>query len=262
MARTMSAWIRLVSWYSSTRMWSYARPRAGPTWHWSRPPPASTGAGRRSRGGAAGACGWYRPRRSSAIPRCRRSTHGTTGRPSPPEASGCSRPASRPTATVSVRGKRVWRSLATGARARARRSAASPGPSTLKPLAQSQPCRSCAAAGGRRSGRCRPGRGGPAPARSAARPGRTSSAAARRLKVTSRIRSGAMPSSTSRASRLTSVRVLPVPAPATISSGPSRWSTAWRCEAFKPCAQGGPPAGAISRAFTGGTLALGANVRS
>ena len=49
---------------------------------------------------------------------------------------------------------------------------------------------------------------------------RMSSDAARRLKVTSSIRSGGVPSWSRRASRLTRVRVLPVPAPAMIRRGP------------------------------------------
>src|SRR6476659_6705375 len=50
--------------------------------------------------------------------------------------------------------------------------------------------------------------------------------AARRVKVSSNTDSGFAPISTSRATRYTSVRVLPVPAPATISSGPSVVDTA------------------------------------
>ena len=55
---------------------------------------------------------------------------------------------------------------------------------------------------------------------------RTSSSAARRLNVTSSSRCGATPLSTSRASRATSVRVLPVPAPATMSNAGPSWCTA------------------------------------
>ena len=56
---------------------------------------------------------------------------------------------------------------------------------------------------------------------------RSISAAARRVKVSSRIRSGRRPWAISQATRWTSVAVLPVPAPATISSGP------------RPCDHGG-----------------------
>ena len=49
------------------------------------------------------------------------------------------------------------------------------------------------------------------------------SSAARRVKVSSRMRSGAVPRSSRQATRATKARVLPVPAPATTTSGPSPW---------------------------------------
>ena len=49
------------------------------------------------------------------------------------------------------------------------------------------------------------------------------------MKVSNRIRPGSAPWAISQATRCTSVAVLPVPAPATTSSGPSPWATAWRC---------------------------------
>jgi hypothetical protein len=55
------------------------------------------------------------------------------------------------------------------------------------------------------------------------------SRAALLVKVTARISHGATPLSRSRAIRCTSTRVLPVPAPASTSSGPSPCSTAARC---------------------------------
>ena len=58
------------------------------------------------------------------------------------------------------------------------------------------------------------------------------SAAARRVKVKSRIRLGSMPWAISQATRCTSVAVLPVPAPAMISSGRWSWVAAWRCWGF------------------------------
>ena len=57
---------------------------------------------------------------------------------------------------------------------------------------------------------------------------RTISAAARRVKVSSRTRRGSAPRAISAATRWASVCVLPDPAPATTSSGPSPWSTT-RC---------------------------------
>ncbi len=52
------------------------------------------------------------------------------------------------------------------------------------------------------------------------------SSAARLVKVSSKIRLGWMPWSRSQAARATSVPVLPVPAPARISSGPPWWVAA------------------------------------
>src|SRR5687768_10592013 len=60
----------------------------------------------------------------------------------------------------------------------------------------------------------------------------TISRAARRVKVSSRIRSGATPRSTNRATRQARVHVLPEPAPATTRSGPPTCSTAARCSGF------------------------------
>ena len=65
------------------------------------------------------------------------------------------------------------------------------------------------------------------PLRAAARA--SMSSAARRVKVNSRILSGATPRSRSRATRAVRVRVLPVPAPATITRGSSPWTTADSC---------------------------------
>jgi hypothetical protein len=68
---------------------------------------------------------------------------------------------------------------------------------------------------------------------------RVISAAARRVKVSRRIRCGSVPSRTRRATRWASVLVLPVPAPATIKSGPDDrlssmpYSTAARCLSFR-----------------------------
>ena len=69
---------------------------------------------------------------------------------------------------------------------------------------------------------------------------RCSDCAARREKLSSRMRCGSAPSSTSRATRAASVSVLPEPAPAMISSGggppaaASRpWNTAWRCSSLR-----------------------------
>ena len=45
------------------------------------------------------------------------------------------------------------------------------------------------------------------------------------------------------ASRAVSARVLPVPAPARISTGPSVVSTAWRCGGLRPASQGGTESG-------------------
>src|SRR5438270_5471574 len=60
------------------------------------------------------------------------------------------------------------------------------------------------------------------------------SAAARRENVSKRMRSGLTPDATRRATRAVNVRVFPVPAAATIRSGPSSWATASRCPSFRP----------------------------
>ncbi len=61
------------------------------------------------------------------------------------------------------------------------------------------------------------------------------SPAARRVKVSSRIRLAGTPwQERSQAARATSVRVLPVPAPARTSSGPPWCVTARRCCSFSP----------------------------
>ena len=65
---------------------------------------------------------------------------------------------------------------------------------------------------------------GTAPIRLAARD--TMSSAARRVNVSSRIRSAGTPRSKSQATREVSVLVLPVPAPAMTTRGPSPWVTA------------------------------------
>ena len=82
------------------------------------------------------------------------------------------------------------------------------------------------------------------------------SSAARRVKVSSRIREGSTPWSHSQAARTTSVRVFPVPAPASTSSGPPGCTTAWRCSSFSPSSTSGDsnidtnvtrPSGALGR---------------
>ena len=66
------------------------------------------------------------------------------------------------------------------------------------------------------------------------------SLAALLVKVTARIESGATPfSRISQAMRLVMTRVLPDPAPARISSGPSVVSTAARCSGFRLSISGG-----------------------
>ena len=60
------------------------------------------------------------------------------------------------------------------------------------------------------------------------------SAAAGVEKVSASIESGGVPCSTSQRKRRTSVRVFPVPAPATTSSGPPGWVTAASCASFRP----------------------------
>ena len=58
------------------------------------------------------------------------------------------------------------------------------------------------------------------------------SSAARRVNVSSRIRLAWMPCDRSQAARATRVPVLPVPAPASTSSGPPSWVAARRCSSF------------------------------
>ena len=65
------------------------------------------------------------------------------------------------------------------------------------------------------------------------------SAAAPFEKVSARMASAGVPSSTSQEKRSTSVRVLPVPAPASTSSGPPGWVTASSCAALRAPAGGG-----------------------
>ena len=60
---------------------------------------------------------------------------------------------------------------------------------------------------------------------------------ARRVNVSSRIRSDGTPSATSHATRAQSVVVLPVPAPARISSGPPVWVAAARCSSLSSSSQ-------------------------
>lgn len=62
-------------------------------------------------------------------------------------------------------------------------------------------------------------------------------AAARRVKVRSMSRSGCTPDSSSRATRAVSVRVLPVPAPAAMISGPPSCSAACSCSSLRPARQ-------------------------
>ena len=86
-----------------------------------------------------------------------------------------------------------------------------------------------AAAGAPWRGRSRPTPAGSTPDRRADRRAASISAAARRVNVSSRIRSGATPRARSAATRAARVLVFPVPAPATTSSGPSPCSTTRRC---------------------------------
>ena len=60
------------------------------------------------------------------------------------------------------------------------------------------------------------------------------SSAARRVNVSSRIRGAATPCARSQAARATSVRVLPVPAPASTRSGPDWWVAARRWFSLRP----------------------------
>ena len=60
------------------------------------------------------------------------------------------------------------------------------------------------------------------------------SRAALLVKVTAKIWPGAIPSSIMCATRWVSVRVLPVPAPARMSTGPRRVTAALRCSGFSP----------------------------
>ena len=219
-----------MSWYSSTSTWSNspaqqrrARRRA----------PASTGAGRRSRGAACS-----RLRTDVALEDgpdavgLRRRTTGTTARATagsalagvddpvvdarpacPPGGSG------RPPAT-SRTSPRSWRTKPNS-------SAASPWSRMVNAGVEAQAAAVAGAAPGwRRRGTCRP-----TPARRrrrprhpvpASRPARASiSWAARRLKVSRHIRFGSTPDRRRRATRWASVPVLPVPAPARTSRGPS-----------------------------------------
>src|SRR5665213_2759738 len=61
------------------------------------------------------------------------------------------------------------------------------------------------------------------------------SAAALLVKVRARIWKESTPVAIKWAIRVVKTLVLPLPAPATIIIGPSRWSTASRCESFSPC---------------------------
>src|SRR3954451_11732205 len=58
-------------------------------------------------------------------------------------------------------------------------------------------------------------------------------------KVSARTPSAGTPCSTSQAKRRVMTRVLPVPAPATTSSGPPGWVTASRCGALRPSSGAG-----------------------
>jgi len=68
----------------------------------------------------------------------------------------------------------------------------------------------------------------------------TISRAARLVNVHKRMRSGAQPEATSCATRYTSVRVLPVPAPAMTSKGPGSASTTARCSGLRSFAASKP----------------------
>ena len=73
------------------------------------------------------------------------------------------------------------------------------------------------------------------------------SRAARRVNVSSRMRSDGTPSATSQATRAHSVVVLPVPAPARISSGPPACVAAARCSSLSSSSQGRSSVGATHR---------------
>ena len=78
------------------------------------------------------------------------------------------------------------------------------------------------------------------------------SRAALLVKVTDRISFGrALPVTSRCAIRAVSARVLPVPAPASISTGPSSASTACRCAGFSPSRNGAGRAGAMARWLSG-----------
>src|SRR5665647_2446876 len=67
----------------------------------------------------------------------------------------------------------------------------------------------------------------------------------RRVNVSSRMRRGSAPRLMRCATRCTSVAVLPVPAPATMSSGPSPCFAAASCSGLSSSSMGGPPFGAV-----------------
>src|SRR4051794_16120226 len=60
--------------------------------------------------------------------------------------------------------------------------------------------------------------------------------------------------------RVVSTRVLPVPAPASTRTGPSRVSTAWRCSGLRPCRYGASPAARARAAMPDGAGGAGAGV--
>ena len=137
------------------------------------------------------------------------------------------------------------------ARARARRAAGPARPRRRprrarrsRPAARA-PRRGGAPAGARPSGTSRRAR--------ATRPGTSPRARcsisrdARRVNVSSRIRSDGTPSLTSHATRAHSVVVLPVPAPARISSGPPACVAAARCSSLSSSSQGRSPVSAHDR---------------
>ena len=236
-ASTKSACRALTSWYSSTRTWSNSRPARRPPTRTRRAPgqqqqvveveqllrPLARGVRRRTR------------------PGCRRRRRCTTGTTRSTTSAGAAWRVGHPAemaASVSLRGNRR-----PCARRRARgRGGRDPISSTASPCVEHAEARvepdagdrGRAATGGRRRGTCRPTPGRPG-AGSARRPARLSiSAAARREKVSRQIRSGsAPPSSQDRATRAASVAVLPVPAPARTSSGPSPCCTARRCSELR-----------------------------
>ncbi len=74
------------------------------------------------------------------------------------------------------------------------------------------------------------------------------SSAALLVKVMARISNGEMCRSvTSQATRWVSTRVLPEPAPAMMSSGPSGWVTASACTGFRPASSGEEVAAEVTR---------------